>query len=196
LVKNIQPDVRVWLDSGCGSGTLVLKAAPIFPQTLFLLADPSEKMLEQARIGLQHIAPKRLRFLKPSGSECITLSNMSSPQVITAIQAHHYLSKKGRQQATQRCFDLLEPGGLYITFENVRPATQPGIEYGLTRWKRYQIAQGRAADVVEAHGKRFDMAYFPITIAEHLQLLQQCGFSVAEMFWYSHMQAGFYGVKM
>jgi len=42
------------------------------------------------------------------------------------------------------------------------------------------------------HLKRFNKAYFPITISEHLDLLKQCGFSVAELFWYSYMQACHY----
>jgi len=195
LVKTICPHVQVWLDTGCGTGSLVQKAVSVFPYTLFLLADPSEKMLEQARNCLQGIAPKRVQFLEPSGSESVTLDSALRPQVITAIQAHHYLSEEGRKQATQRCFDLLESGGLYVTFENVCPASQQGIAYGLSRWKRYQVNQGRAEDMVEAHGERFNTAYFPITITQHFQLLHQCGFSVVEIFWYSHMQAGFYGVK-
>jgi tRNA (cmo5U34)-methyltransferase len=43
--------------------------------------------------------------------------------------------------------------------------------------------------------ERFDTAYFPITVDEHLQLLKACGFETAELFWYSYMQAGFYGIK-
>ncbi len=195
LIQTICPHVRVWLDSGCGTGSLVSSAAPLFPETCFLLADPSEQMLEQTRNCLQRIAPARLRFLQAAGSESLTLGQHPAPQVITAIQAHHYLSGEGRQQATQRCFDLLEPDSVYITFENIRLTTARGGEYGLERWKRYQKSRGRPADVVEAHGKRFDSAYFPITVPEHLALLRQCGFSVTELFWLSHMQAGFYGIK-
>ncbi len=196
VVRTICPNVRIWLDTGCGTGSLISKAAPLFPATRFLLADPSEQMLEQARKCLQAVAPTRLRFLEPSGSESLALGQDFAPQVITAIQAHHYLSKNGREQATRRCFELLEPGGLYITFENISPASEQGIAYGLKRWKRYQMQQGKPVDVVEAHGTRFNTAYFPITVAEHLAVLRQCGFSVAELFWLSHMQAGFYGVKI
>lgn len=195
LIQTLAPNVRIWLDTGCGTGSLIAKAAPCFPDTLFLLADPSEQMLARARTSLQDVDAVRLQFLEPAGSESLTLGARPAPQVITAIQAHHYLSREGRAQATQRCFELLAPGGVYLTIENIRPATEQGVAYGLSRWMRYQINQGRAAEVVEAHRKRFDAAYFSITVAEHLALLHHCGFSTAEIFWFSHMQAGFYGVK-
>jgi tRNA (cmo5U34)-methyltransferase len=47
----------------------------------------------------------------------------------------------------------------------------------------------------EPHFERFDSEYFPITIEEHLKLLRACGFKTVGLFWYSYMQAGFYGIK-
>jgi tRNA (cmo5U34)-methyltransferase len=193
LVKTLKPDVRVWLDTGCGTGGFILKAFQDFPETFFILSDPSKDMLEQAKQRLMGIS--RLQFLDPVGTEDLSSNGIEQPHVVTAIQSHHYLHAEVRQRATQRCFDLLVPGGAYITFENIRPNSEKGIELGLQRWKRYQISQGRDENIVEEHGKRFNTAYFPICIDEHFWLLKQCGFSVAELFWYSHMQAGFYAIK-
>ena len=41
----------------------------------------------------------------------------------------------------------------------------------------------------------FDSEYFPITIAEHLDLLKETGFGNVNLFWHSHIQAEFYAVK-
>jgi tRNA (cmo5U34)-methyltransferase len=195
LVRTIRPDVRVWLDTGCGTGGLILKAVASFPETLFILADPSEKMLKQARERLQVFPQTHVQVLAPVGTEALVLDGLPSPQVITAVQVHHYLSPESRQNATQCCFDLLESGGVYVTFENIHPNSSQGVEIGLARWKRYQISQGRKKAVVEEHGTRFNTAYFPICIDEHIRILKHCGFSIAEMFWFSHMQAGFYAIK-
>ncbi|MGD0231966.1 MAG: hypothetical protein ABSC19_16690 [Syntrophorhabdales bacterium] len=48
---------------------------------------------------------------------------------------------------------------------------------------------------MDEHRSRFGKSYFPITIAEHLELLRATGFSTVEIFWLSHMQAGFYAIK-
>ncbi len=195
LVKSLKPEVKTWVDTGCGTGYLVERALPQFPATVFVLADPSESMLIEARKRLRAICPDRLRFIDSVGTEGLPNSLTSEPDVITAIMCHHYMNSEERRAATQACFDTLASEGIYISFENIHPHTEEAVEPGLRRWKAFQISRGRTAAVVEEHGKRFGNAYFPITVSEHLELLMNCGFAVAELFWYSHMQAGFFAVK-
>ena len=195
LVKTVRPDVKVWLDTGCGTGTLMGKAIPLFPDTVFVLPDPSEGMLAKAKQSLKLVPPWQLRFLSPVATENLPFDAFEPPQVITAIQSHHYLDKDTRRIATQRCCDLLVPGGIYVTFENIHPLSQKGVGIGLERWKSYQVSQGRDRESVEEHGKRFNIAYFPISVDEHIRLLTECGFHICELFWYSHLQAGFYAMK-
>jgi tRNA (cmo5U34)-methyltransferase len=190
LVKSARPDVVCWLDTGCGTGYLAEIALPVFPRTRFILADPSEAMLQQARERLQST---RLEFLPPVKSQDLDVD--VAVQVITAIQSHHYLQASERQRAVQSCYRILEPGGLFITFENVAPYTDQGLEICLKRWKRFQIAQGRAPSTVENHLKRFNTAYFPIPVGAHLALLKTAGFQVVELLWFAQMQAGFYAIK-
>jgi tRNA (cmo5U34)-methyltransferase len=196
LVQTIQPTPAVWLDTGCGTGAMVAAALTLFPTTHFVLADPAEKMLAIARSRFQELPATRVTVLPPAGTEqLVWTTDLFAPNIITAIQAHHYLSRVGRQQATQRCFELLASQGVYITFENICPDSVEGISIGLDRWQRFQRAQGKDAAIVAAHAKRFNTAYFPIRVIEHLELLRQCGFRVVEMFWYAYMQAGFYAIK-
>ena len=49
--------------------------------------------------------------------------------------------------------------------------------------------------VAEEHAKRFNNEYFPISVEEHLNLLKETGFKNVNLFWLSHMQAGFYAIK-
>jgi tRNA (cmo5U34)-methyltransferase len=98
-------------------------------------------------------------------------------------------------RATRRCLELLESGGVYITFENIRPTTAQAVETGLRRWRQYQLAQGRSEAETANHMARFDTAYFPITISQHLALLETCGFADPACFWLSYMQAGFFAIK-
>ena len=195
LVKTVALEAAVWLDTGCGTGNLVDLAFPHFPRTVFLLADPSEKMLTQAKKRLRRIPAVRIRFLDPVGTEQIVNPLPQAPVVISAILCHHYFRPEQRRKAVQHCFNLLAQGGIYITFENIRPVSERGIAIGMERWKRFQLSQGRSMEVVEEHLKRFDQDYFPITIQEHLALLRETGFSVVELLRHSYMQAGFYAIK-
>jgi tRNA (cmo5U34)-methyltransferase len=194
LIKALKINPQVWLDTGCGTGTLVAKALNHFPKTLFLLADPSAEMLTQARQKLSVYGQTAVRFLGSIISQTIDLSGKHA-DVITAILSHHYLIPEKRRQAVQQCFDLLAPGGVLVTFENIRPFTSQGIETGKAVWANFQFAQGKNRQAITNHLNRFDQEYFPITITEHLQLLKECGFQAAELLWYSYLQAGFYGLK-
>ena len=195
LIKHAAPGPDIWLDTGCGAGYLVSRAYREFPGTRFILSDPSAKMLEQARARLSGLDRERLEFLEPAGSESLPGDLAGEPRVITALQAHHYLDRPGRVAAVQRCFDLLAEGGIFVVFENVRPRTERGAATGLARWGSFQRSQGRPADVVAAHAKRFGTRYFPITVDEHLDLLTSAGFNTVELFYFLYMQAGFFAVK-
>jgi tRNA (cmo5U34)-methyltransferase len=195
LILTIKPDAPVWLDSGGGTGYLPEQALPRFPGTHFLLSDPSPAMLDKARQRLTGISSDRLTILPPLRSEELAGRLPLDPDVVTAIQCHHYGGAEARHSATRTIYSLLPAGGVYVTFENIRPDTPEGTSLGLDRWLEFQRRQGRPDAVVEAHRGRFDTEYFPITIRQHLDLLRESGFSVAELFWRSQMQAGFYAIK-
>lgn len=192
LLRATGASPRLWLDTGCGTATLAEKASKLFPETRFVLADPSESMLAEA--GKKLPAGGKVAYLDPVETQNIDLKG-ETPDVITAIQAHHYLDKEKRISATKKCYDLLGQDGIFITFENVSPTTVRGIETGKKMWLDFQLAAGKKPDEAEKHIKRFGNEYFPITVEDHFFLYRVCGFRVVELLWYSYMQAGFYCVK-
>jgi tRNA (cmo5U34)-methyltransferase len=195
MVKTILKEPKIWLDTGCGTGTLVKKAVKQFENTSFILSDPSPEMLNLARSKVSNQSPEKLRILEPCETSQISLDSNLKPDVITAIQAHHYLSKDERAETTKVCYDMLNDGGVYITFENTRPKTEEGIEVVKEYVKNYQLSMDRDEETVYNFLKRFDVEFFPITVNEHQSLLEKTGFKVVEMFWMSYMQAGFYCIK-
>ncbi len=193
LVLSLDRPPGLWLDTGCGTGTLVRTALDRFPSTHFLLADPSETMLGQAQKKFEE--EDRVRFLRPTCSQELEGQVSERPDLITAIQCHHYLSNNERRRAVQACHVMLPAEGVFITFENVRPFTDRGVEIGKRYWERFQTEMGKSPEEVAANLARFDREYFPITVEEHLELYRSVGFSTVELLWYSYMQAGFYCIK-
>jgi tRNA (cmo5U34)-methyltransferase len=196
MVKTLKPEVKQWLDTGCGTGSLVERALKAFPETAFVLADPTEKMIEAAKVRLNRTYGKRVTFLPPAPTEGLpAYKEVLKPQVITAILCHHYLQKEQRHKATEICYRLLKRGGAYITMENTMPGSVEGTRLTLERWKRFQVEHGRNTIAAEKHAGRLNSEYFPITAPEHLALLKETGFRTVELFWKSQMQAAFYAVK-
>lgn len=195
LVRSLPNCPNVWMDTGCGTGSLVTKAIEQFPDTKFLMLDPSERMLQHAREKLSSYPPRRLEFLRTSSTQEFSQELNENPDVITAIQCHHYLSRENRTKAVKVCHELLKQDGIFITFENIRPLTEKGVDVGKRYWGEFQSTHGRSMEEIETHLKRFGTEYFPITVEEHLELLRKTGFRTVELFWYSYMQAGFYCIK-
>jgi tRNA (cmo5U34)-methyltransferase len=193
LVKSMRLEPELWLDTGCGTGNLAERALKHFPNTSFILADPSAEMLKEARKKL--FGSSRITFLEPVCTQELSSRGLKNLDIITAIQSHHYLSTDDRIRATIVCRDLLNEDGIYIAFENIRPMTDLGTAAGKMNWKRFQLSAGRDPETVEGHLKRFDTMFFPLTVEEHLSMLRGIGFRAVELLWYSCMQAGFYCVK-
>lgn len=191
LVKVLDYKDAKWIDTGCGTGTLVALAENYFKDYKFVVQDPSKEMIEQAKEKLD-IYDNLLEF-KIAGSENMDYNNEFN--IVTAIQCHHYFDYDTRVQALQNCYNALKDNGVLITFENIEPSTEIGRDRALKRWSSYQINQGKSKESVEAHIARYGISYFPIPIDEHVKILKCCGFRTVELFWFSNMQAGIYALK-
>lgn len=189
FIEALPESPRTWLDTGCGTGTLVARALPRFPDTRFVVADPSPDMLSIAR---QRLPESRVTVLPPCATGNLPHGRFD---LITAIQCHHYLDQRSRQIAVAVCFGRLRPGGILITSENVRPLSRTGLDLGLRYWARFQEHAGRSPSDIADHLARLDRDYFPITLEEHVRLYREAGFTAVEVLWYSYLQAAFYAVK-
>ena len=177
------------LDTGCGTGNFGVMALNRLNLTELVLCDPSEKMLADAK---KKLANQGCEY-HCIGSEKLEFSNRFD--IVTAIQSHHYFDRATRETAVKNCFKALKSGGIFICFENTAPFTKCGVSNMLKRLEDFEIKAGRTPEEVRSHSARYGREFFPITIAEHLELLRQTGFAVAELFWHSYMQSGFYAVK-
>lgn len=179
-----------WLDVGCGTGKMAEAAYRQLDISRFVFCDISQEMLQTAK-GRFSSFPGAQFILCPAQE----LAFYEEFDVATAIQANHYGSRADRQNSVKNCFNALKSGGLFLTFENFAPYSQMGKELYLERWRRFQQENGRSAAQCGAHMDRYGKAYFPITVTEHLELLKECGFRCAELFWASYMQIGLLGIK-
>lgn len=179
-----------WLDTGCGTGNLIYNIKNDYPEAEFVLCDPSENMLAAAKSKFKDI--KNVQFRNISSQQ---LDYKNEFNIVTSIQSHHYLGKKQRAKAVEKCYNALKYGGVYITFENISLSSSESDNIGMKRWKNYMIKNGKTEEETKRHIARRNTEVFPITISEHIRLLKEMGFSTVDMLWVSYMQAGFFAVK-
>ena len=191
LVKTIYDGKIDWLDVGCGTGkmgSIALNDNDI-DVSRFVFCDSSKEMTD--------IANKRFKSDKAEFCVCDArkIPYKNEFDVITAVQVFHYFDMQDRQTAVKRCYDALKENGSFVTFENISPFTDIGKSVYLNKWKNYQVSQGKTSAEADKHIQRYGKDYFPITINEHLKLMQDCGFKAVEIMWFSNMQAGVWGIK-
>ena len=140
--------------------------------------------------------------LETTGND-IRFFNLSSEQlqfdnefdVVTAIQCHHYLSAGGRENAVRACYKALKESGVFIVFENIKMETDTADGIALKRWKTFLEEHGNSPEDVKMHIERRGVEVFPITIAQHIELLKKCGFRSVNVLWTAYLQAGFWAIK-
>lgn len=191
LVQVYNPKQLSWLDIGCGTGKMVEKADLHFVIDRFVFVDNSESMLNMVKELYSSLGIKTEFCL----CNALDLAYDEEFDVVTAVLVNHYFHKEDKLKALKKYYAALKPKGIYIGFENFLPDSEYGKQLGLERWKEYQLRQGKSLDECEKHISRCGVAYFPITLSEHLELLKQAGFEVAEILWVSNMQAGVFGIK-
>lgn len=179
----------VWLDTGCGTGTLAMRILESYPETKLTLCDPSEKMLDIAKAKL---TGNDIRFFNLS-SEQLPFENEFD--VVTAIQCHHYLNLECRENAVRVCYKALKEDGVFIAFENIKMETDAADAIALKRWQTFLEEHGNSPEDVRMHIERRGVEVFPITIAQHIELLKKCGFRSVNVLWTSYLQAGFWAIK-
>ncbi len=108
-------------------GNFAVKAAAAFPDTEFVLADPSGSMLEILRKN----PGIRGRIVQKTSEEPDFPE--SGFDVVTAIPAHHYSDRDSRRRATLNRRRMLKPGGIHVTFENIHPLSPGGVEIAMRR---------------------------------------------------------------
>lgn len=189
VVKIHNPQALTWLDVGCGTGKMGYAALNQLDIERFVFCDSSAEMIGivQKRFDVPNVS-----FLI---SDIQKLEYSSQFDVVTAIQVNHFFHEEDRIKAIQNCYRALKPEGIFITFENFAPFSDLGKQLYLDRWKAYQLSQGKSATECENHISRYGNDYFPISISEHLEIMNSCGFKAVEVLWISYMQCGLLGFK-
>lgn len=178
-----------WLDVGCGTGKMAEIALNKAKIKKFVFCDNSAEMIQIVRKRFNH---KNVEFINSSIHK---LNFCDQFDVITAIQVNHYFHEEERIAVIKKYYKALRKNGIFITFENFAPYSELGKSIYLERWKSYQLAQGKSSDECDKHLIRYGKSYFPISISEHLKIIEKCGFRTVEILWLSYMQVGLIGIK-
>jgi ubiquinone/menaquinone biosynthesis C-methylase UbiE len=125
VVQAAQPQMRTFLDLGCGDGILAQALLAHYPQAKAVLMDFSEPMIAAARRKLADY-PQTV-FLTEDYGDSAWVQGLQSvgslDAVVSGFSIHHQTD--ARKQAIYReIYHLLKPGGVFVNIEHVAPASE------------------------------------------------------------------------
>ena len=120
LIRLTQPEVRSFLDLGCGNGILGKAIANQYPKAQGVFVDLSPTMLEAARKNIDNSQGKYHFFLEDFGlPQWRDLVNFAAPfDVIVSGFAIHHQSDLRKQEIYREIYDLLKDKGIFLNLEH------------------------------------------------------------------------------
>ena len=121
IIRLTQPQVKKFLDLGCGDGILGRSIHQQYPEAKGLFLDISESMLQAAKSSVAESTCNSIFMLQDFGEQVWVNSVIQEApfDVIVSGFAIHHQSDKRKREIYQEIYDLLKPGGLFLNLEHV-----------------------------------------------------------------------------
>ncbi len=198
------------VDLGGGSGRLAEKFLARFTRATAIVIDQSEAFLA--------IAKERLAPFEGRGT-CLVARLQddwaarlpAAPQVITSMSAIHHLSPEEKQAVYAQAYGALEPLGILLNGDEIRPADDAEFRKEVEAWAAHMreiVAEGRVDIGIkplldkwqDRNVTRFGLPRtsgddWQETIEAQLAYLCDCGFRSVAAPWHKQMWAVLEGVK-
>ncbi|MEE3367795.1 MAG: class I SAM-dependent methyltransferase [Planctomycetota bacterium] len=209
LPVNATASFRV-LDAGGGSGRLLERILQRYPHAHGINLDQSEAFLSLAERRL-HPFGSRIHYCQARLQDNWETSLPGRPHYIVSMSAIHHLDHAEKEAFYRRCFATIEPGGIFINGDEVRPTSDEDYLASLREWAlhmRRVLATGQVSAAMQPTLEGWiqrNVNDFGVpkksgddcheTTAEQLQTLRKCGFTSVEQIWAQAMWAAFMGTK-
>ncbi len=198
------------VDAGGGSGRLMERVLQRWPQATGVVVDQSGPFLALAERRLKAFGP-RASCLQARLQDDWLQQLPGQPTAIVSMSAIHHLTPSEKHELHARIAQSLQPGGVFLNGDEVRPASDEEYLALLHRWSTHMqtgLAQGRIEPIFQAAYDKWadrNIGRFGQpkqsgddclqTIDELLADFRQVGFQQADAPWQRELWAVLRGVK-
>lgn len=125
VVQAAQPELKTFLDLGCGDGVLAQALLTHYPRAQAVLLDFSEPMIAAAQRRLKQSHPQSVFLIQDYGEP--TWIKALEPfgafdAIVSGFSIHHQPDSR-KQELYREIYQALKPGGVFINIEHVAPAS-------------------------------------------------------------------------
>jgi tRNA (cmo5U34)-methyltransferase len=205
-----ESDAFLLVDAGGGSGRLVERVLDRFPRASAIVLDQSDAFLALAERRLARFGQRASCQLARLQSDwCAQLPQ--PPGAVVSMSAIHHLDASEKQALFANIFRALQPGGVFINGDEVRPASDAEYLARMKDWAAHMhrvmdaqlVPQPLHAALLGWEARNVTQFGTPKhsgddchdTIDEQLAWLQSCGFVNCVCPWQKEMWAVMIGHK-
>ena len=179
------------IDLGCGTGAVSKRLVDAFPETELTCLDMTEDMIDIARQRLG--AHGNVRFV---------LSDLYDFEfdgqydvIISSLALHHIVTDHDKKMLYRRIFEALEPGGSFYNADIVLGSDDEVQSLYMKQWKEYMYQSFPREQVDMVQVKRYQQEDSPAKLIDHLDWLNEVGFSNVDVVWKYYNFAVYGGKK-
>lgn len=204
LIKHFKPEVRSFLDLGCGDGVLGRTLYTNWPESKGVFMDYSEPMIKAAKAKCQAYEEQSVfavqDFKEPNWSNSIS-AKLPLDVVISGFSIHHQ-DDENKKRIYVEIFDrVLKPGGIFLNLEQVKSATQEietiFNEFFMDRMRKFQREENThiSIDSIEEEFYKDKKVNILAPVEQQCDWMRQIGFINVDCFFKAFELSIFGGVK-
>ncbi|WP_308575422.1 class I SAM-dependent methyltransferase [uncultured Methanosphaera sp.] len=192
LVNSIpeKENLRI-LDLGCGTGNISLQVLERFPDAKITCLDISDKMIEVAKEKLAGY--ENIEFVLGDFTIVDIIDDYDA--IISSLALHHIRDENDKRQMYQCIYDSLKQDGVFYNADVMEANSKYNSKLNERIADKYMAENQLTVEDMKDHKKKREHNDHPITITDHLRLLEDVGFKEIDVIWKYYSNAVYGGTR-
>ncbi|PAV08032.1 class I SAM-dependent methyltransferase [Methanosphaera cuniculi] len=192
LVNSIpeKENLRI-LDLGCGTGNISLQVLERFPDAKITCLDISDKMIEVAKEKLAGY--ENIEFVLGDFTIVDIIDDYDA--IISSLALHHIRDENDKRQMYQYIYDSLKQDGVFYNADVMEANSKYNSKLNERIADKYMAENQLTVEDMKDHKKKREHNDHPITITDHLRLLEDVGFKEIDVIWKYYSNAVYGGTR-
>lgn len=179
------------LDLGCGTGNITQKVKERFPDAKITCLDISDKMIEVAKEKLAEY--DNIEFVLGDFTIVDIIDDYDA--IISSLALHHIKDENDKRAMYQCIYDSLKQDGVFYNADVMEASSKYNTKLNERITDKYMAEKQLSIDEMQEHKSKRKHNDHPITLKDHIKLLEDVGFKEIDVIWKYYQNAVYGGTR-